>query len=54
MELGLAGKTALITGSTAGIGLATAVGLAREGAHVIVNGRTEARVERAQQLPRRA
>ncbi len=48
MELGLTGKTALVTGSTAGIGLATAVGLAREGAHVIVNGRTEERVERAQ------
>ena len=47
MELGLRGKMALVTGSTAGIGLATAVGLAREGAHVIVNGRTEERVKRA-------
>jgi NAD(P)-dependent dehydrogenase (short-subunit alcohol dehydrogenase family) len=49
MELGLTGKTALVTGSTAGIGLATAVGLAREGAHVIVNGRTEERVKRARE-----
>jgi NAD(P)-dependent dehydrogenase (short-subunit alcohol dehydrogenase family) len=49
MDLGLAGKTALVTGSTAGIGLATAVGLAREGAHVIVNGRTEARLQRARE-----
>jgi NAD(P)-dependent dehydrogenase (short-subunit alcohol dehydrogenase family) len=45
MDLGLKGKRALITGSTAGIGLATAVALAREGAHVIVNGRTDTRVE---------
>ncbi|HEX8698066.1 MAG TPA: SDR family NAD(P)-dependent oxidoreductase [Myxococcaceae bacterium] len=52
MELGLTGKTALVTGSTAGIGLATAVGLAREGAHIIVNGRTEERVKRAQEQVR--
>ena len=44
MELGLSGKRALVTGSTAGIGLATARALANEGAHVTVNGRTEARV----------
>jgi NAD(P)-dependent dehydrogenase (short-subunit alcohol dehydrogenase family) len=31
MDLGLRGKTALVTGSTAGIGLATATSLAREG-----------------------
>ena len=47
MELGISGKTALVTGSTAGIGFAAAVGLAREGAHVIVNGRTQARVDAA-------
>jgi NAD(P)-dependent dehydrogenase (short-subunit alcohol dehydrogenase family) len=44
MDLGLKGKRALVTGSTAGIGLATARALAAEGAHVIVNGRTDARV----------
>ena len=44
MDLGLNGKRALVTGSTAGIGLATARALANEGARVTVNGRTEARV----------
>lgn len=44
MDLGLRGKRALVTGSTAGIGLATARTLAIEGAHVTVNGQTEARV----------
>lgn len=47
MDLGLKDKRALVTGSTAGIGLAAAVALAREGAHVTVNGRTLARVESA-------
>jgi NAD(P)-dependent dehydrogenase (short-subunit alcohol dehydrogenase family) len=47
MDLGLEDKRALVTGSTAGIGLAAAECLAREGARVIVNGRTEARVEAA-------
>ena len=46
MELELKGKRALVTGSTAGIGLAIAQGLAK-GAAVIVNGRTEKRVEQA-------
>jgi NAD(P)-dependent dehydrogenase (short-subunit alcohol dehydrogenase family) len=40
MDLKLAGKLALVSGSTKGIGLAIATGLAREGAQVIVNGRT--------------
>src|SRR6202158_5144002 len=44
MDLRLRGKRALVTGSTAGIGFATARTLANEGAHVTVNGRTEARV----------
>ena len=44
MDLGLKGKRALVTGSTAGIGFATARALANEGAHVTLNGRTEARV----------
>jgi len=39
MELGLAGKTALVTGSTNGIGKAIAACLAREGANVLINGR---------------
>jgi NAD(P)-dependent dehydrogenase (short-subunit alcohol dehydrogenase family) len=47
MDLGLNGKRALITGSTAGIGYATAEALAREGARVIVNGRTQPRVDEA-------
>ena len=47
MDLGLRAKLALVTGSTAGIGLASAEQLAREGASVIVNGRTPARVEAA-------
>ena len=47
MDLKLGDKVALVTGSTAGIGLATARSLAREGAHVYVNGRTQERVDRA-------
>ena len=47
MDLGLDGRRALVTGSTAGIGFATARALAGEGAEVVVNGRTEARVTAA-------
>jgi NAD(P)-dependent dehydrogenase (short-subunit alcohol dehydrogenase family) len=47
MDLQLDGKLALVTGSTAGIGFAIARGLAREGARVIVNGRSEERVNGA-------
>lgn len=47
MDLGLTGKRALVTGSTAGIGFATAEALAREGVRVIVNGRTQPRVDQA-------
>jgi len=47
MDLQLQGKRALVTGSTAGIGLAIAQGLVNEGAAVIVNGRTEKRVQQA-------
>lgn len=47
MNLQLDGKTALVTGSTAGIGLAIATALAKEGATVIVNGRTQDRVDGA-------
>ncbi len=47
MNLGLQGKIAVVSGSTAGIGLAIAAALAREGAKVVVNGRTQARVDAA-------
>src|ERR1700756_1741196 len=47
MNIDLSGKTALVTGSTAGIGLAIVKGLAAAGARVVVNGRTEAAVEKA-------
>jgi NAD(P)-dependent dehydrogenase (short-subunit alcohol dehydrogenase family) len=47
MDLKLRDKRALVTGSTAGIGFAIASGLAREGAEVIVNGRSEKRVAEA-------
>lgn len=47
MDLKLANKVALISGSTAGIGLAIAAILAQEGASVVINGRTQQRVSDA-------
>src|SRR5258708_35848912 len=47
MDLQLNGKTALITGSTGGIGLAIARKLAVEGAKVTIAGRTQAKLDRA-------
>ena len=47
MNLQLDGKTALVSGSTGGIGLAIAAALAAEGASVIINGRTQKRVDEA-------
>lgn len=47
MDLKLTGKLALVSGSTAGIGFAIADLLAREGARVIINGRTQAAVDKA-------
>ena len=49
MIINLKGKTAIVSGSTAGIGHAIAQGLAEAGASVIVNGRTEQRVKQAVQ-----
>jgi NAD(P)-dependent dehydrogenase (short-subunit alcohol dehydrogenase family) len=53
VDLQLAGKLALVTGSTAGIGFAIAKALAAEGTRVVVNGRTEARVAAACESIRR-
>ncbi len=47
MKIDLTGKTALVTGSTSGIGHAIAKGLVAAGADVVVNGRTEAKVDAA-------
>jgi NAD(P)-dependent dehydrogenase (short-subunit alcohol dehydrogenase family) len=49
MNLDLKGKTAVVSGSTAGIGFAIAAALAAEGAQVVINGRTEARVNSAKE-----
>ena len=45
MNIDLSSKHAIVTGSTAGIGYAIALGLARAGATVVINGRTQARVD---------
>jgi len=47
MKIDLTGKTALVTGSTAGIGHAIARGLAEAGADVVVNGRGQGKVDAA-------
>jgi NAD(P)-dependent dehydrogenase (short-subunit alcohol dehydrogenase family) len=47
MHIELTGRKAIVTGSTAGIGRATAEGLVRAGAAVVINGRRHARVEEA-------
>ena len=54
MDLHLKDKLALVSGSTKGIGLAIATGLAREGAITIINGRTENSVQAAQDEIRQA
>jgi len=46
METQMQGKTVLITGATSGIGQASAIGIAKLGAHVVVTGRDRARGER--------
>jgi len=47
MVIDLSGKTAIVTGSTGGIGLAIAIGLANAGAQVVVTGREQSRVDAA-------
>ncbi len=47
MNLNLDNKLSLVTGSTAGIGYAIATSLAREGARVVINGRSQASVDDA-------
>src|SRR3954471_9938766 len=54
MNLKLTDKTALVSGSTKGIGFAIATGLAREGTRVIVNGRTKQTVADAREQMGRA
>lgn len=46
MDMGLNNKTALVTGSTRGIGKAIAIELAKEGVNVLINGRNNEEVER--------
>lgn len=50
MDLGLAGRRAIVCASTAGLGLACAVALAEEGASVVINGRDEERLRAAAEL----
>ncbi|WP_157218199.1 SDR family NAD(P)-dependent oxidoreductase [Flavisphingomonas formosensis] len=47
MDLNIAGKKALVTGSTAGIGLAIAERLAAEGAEVVITGRSQEKLDAA-------
>jgi NAD(P)-dependent dehydrogenase (short-subunit alcohol dehydrogenase family) len=47
MKIDLTGKTAIVSGSTEGIGYATALGLAEAGAEVIINGRKQEKVDQA-------
>lgn len=53
MDLKLKGKTALVTGSASGIGYAIAVGLAKEGVKVYINGRSAEKLDKAAEMIRR-
>jgi len=54
MKIDLAKKTAIVTGSTAGIGFAIAKGLAQAGATVVINGRTQSAIDKASASLRKA
>ncbi len=54
MNIDLKGRKAIVTGSTAGIGRATAEGLAQAGASVVISGRGNARVDEAVRQIRQA
>jgi 3-oxoacyl-[acyl-carrier protein] reductase len=47
MNLGIEGRTAIVCGSSQGLGLACARALAQEGVHVVLNGRDHAKVDKA-------
>ena len=47
MDLGIAGRSAILLASSRGLGRACAESIAREGVHVVINGRTEADVLQA-------
>jgi 3-oxoacyl-[acyl-carrier protein] reductase len=47
MDLGIAGRTAIICGSSQGLGFACALALSREGVRVVINGRDQAKLDRA-------
>ncbi len=49
MDLGLAGRRAIVCASSRGLGLACAEALAREGVHPVLNGRNEADLDRARE-----
>ena len=47
MNLGLQGKKALVTGSSRGLGFATALGLAEEGCEIAINSRNQEGIKNA-------
>jgi len=47
MNLGIEGRTAIVCGSSQGLGLACAQALAQEGVHVVLNGRDQAKLDKA-------